>query len=82
MAVGRKVPLKIPRKLLWAGTEPHPGRILSLSSDSLGINTDRVLFISVCTFNQFFCSFQQDVNYIPVQGIWFKSAETENNQDL
>lgn len=50
--------------------------------DSLGINTDRVLFISVCTFNQIFCSFQQDADSIPVRGIWFKSAETEHNQDL
>lgn len=30
----------------------------------------------------FFCSFQRDADSIPVQGIWFKSAETENNQDL
>lgn len=71
-----------PQEAALGWDRAHPHRILSPNSDRLGINRDRVLLISVCTFNQFFCSFQQDVNYIPVQGIWFKSAETENNQDL
>lgn len=42
---------------------------LFLGGDSLNINMDRGLFISVCTFNQFFCSFQWDVNSLPVRGI-------------
>ena len=42
---------------------------LFLGGDSLNINMDRGLFISVCTFNQFFCSFQRDVNSLPVRGV-------------